>query len=108
MHFIEMSGKTLKRIVSEDEFQAIELGQIGVTDESMIRVNRQGDIEIRRHSDVGRDRRPAGRLRPSRAPGNGPRLGRLLRLRTGRRRPGQVISIVTAGWPPRQARRRTG
>ena len=26
MHFIEMSGKTLKRIVSEDELQAIELG----------------------------------------------------------------------------------
>ena len=50
MHFIEMSGKTLKRIVSEDELQAIELGQIGVTDDSMIRVNRQGDIEIRRHS----------------------------------------------------------
>ena len=30
MHFIEMSGKTLKRIVSEDEFQTIELGHIGV------------------------------------------------------------------------------
>jgi hypothetical protein len=50
MHFIEMSGKTLKRIVSEDEFQAVELGQIGVSDESMIRVNRQGDIEIRRQN----------------------------------------------------------
>jgi hypothetical protein len=50
MHFIEMSGRTLKRIVSEDELQTIELGEIGVTDESMIRVNRQGDIEIRRHS----------------------------------------------------------
>ena len=90
MHFIEMSGKTLKRIVSEDELQAIELGQIGVTDESMIRVNRQGDIEIRRHEHVGRDRRPAGRFRPSRPPGNGPRMGRLLRLRPGRRRPGHV------------------
>jgi hypothetical protein len=50
MHFIEMSGKTLKRIISEDELQAMELLHIGVTDESMIRVNRQGDIEIRRHS----------------------------------------------------------
>lgn len=50
MHFIEMSGKTLKQIVSEDELQAIELGDMGVTDESMIRVNRQGDIEIRRQN----------------------------------------------------------
>ena len=50
MHFIEMSGKALKRLVSEDELQAVELGQIGVTDESMIRVNRQGDIEFRRQN----------------------------------------------------------
>ena len=50
MHFIEMSGRTLKQIVSEDELQAIELGDLGVTDASMIRVNRQGDIEIRRQN----------------------------------------------------------
>jgi hypothetical protein len=50
MQFIEMSGKALKRIVSEDELQTTELGDIGVTDESMIRVNRQGDIEIRRQN----------------------------------------------------------
>jgi hypothetical protein len=48
MQFIEMSGKILKRIVSEDELQAHELAQVGVGDESMIRVNRQGDIELRR------------------------------------------------------------
>ena len=50
MQFIEMTGKTLKQIVSEDELQAHELAQIGVQDESMIRINRQGDIEIRRHN----------------------------------------------------------
>ena len=48
MQFIEMSGKVFKRIVSEDELQADELKRIGVTDESMIRINRQGDIELRR------------------------------------------------------------
>jgi hypothetical protein len=48
MQFIEMSGKTLKRLVSENELQMHELDEIGVTDESMIRVNRQGDIEFRR------------------------------------------------------------
>ncbi len=50
MHFIEMSGKVLRRIVSEDEFQTAELEHIGVTEDSMIRVNRQGDIEIRRQN----------------------------------------------------------
>jgi hypothetical protein len=48
MQFIEMSGKTLKQIVSEDELQAHELAHAGVGDESMVRVNRQGDIELRR------------------------------------------------------------
>jgi hypothetical protein len=48
MQFIEMSGKTLRRLVSKDELQIHELDAIGVTDESMIRVNRQGDIEFRR------------------------------------------------------------
>jgi hypothetical protein len=48
MQFIEISGKTFRRIVSEDELQAHELDQLGVTDESVIRINRQGDIEIRR------------------------------------------------------------
>ncbi len=48
MQFIELSGRILKQIVNEDEIQADELAHIGVTDESMIRVNRQGDIELRR------------------------------------------------------------
>ena len=50
MQFIELSGKTLKQIISEDELQMDDLLQIGVHDESFIRINRQGDIEIRRHS----------------------------------------------------------
>lgn len=48
MQFIEMSGKTLKQIVSDDELQADELNQIGITDDTVVRVNRQGDIEARR------------------------------------------------------------
>jgi hypothetical protein len=48
MQFIEMSGRVLKRIVSEDEFEAHELQRIGVTDDSIVRINRQGDIELRR------------------------------------------------------------
>lgn len=48
MQFIEMSGKMLQRVVSDDEFSPEQLAKIGLSDESVVRVNRQGDIEIRR------------------------------------------------------------
>jgi hypothetical protein len=48
MKFIELSGKTLQRITSDDELHPNELVRLGVTDESVVRVNLQGDIELRR------------------------------------------------------------
>ncbi len=48
MEFIELSGKTLQRIISDDELHPDELAELGVTDESVVRINRQGDIELRR------------------------------------------------------------
>ena len=48
MKFIEMSGKTLLRVVREEGPSPEELATVGVTEESIVRVNRQGDIEIRR------------------------------------------------------------
>ena len=48
MKFVELSGKTLQRIVSDDELHPDELARLGLNDESIVRVNRQGDIEIRR------------------------------------------------------------
>jgi hypothetical protein len=48
MQFIELSGKTLRRILSDDELHPDELAALGVTDESVLRINRQGDIEFRR------------------------------------------------------------
>jgi hypothetical protein len=48
MQFIEMSGKTLQRIISDDELHPHELDELGVTDDSVVRINRQGDIELRR------------------------------------------------------------
>ena len=48
MKFVELSGKTLQRIVSDDELHPDELTRLGINDESIVRVNRQGDIEIRR------------------------------------------------------------
>ena len=46
--FIEMSGKTLLRVVNEQEVPLDALHQLGVTDDSIVRVNVQGDIELRR------------------------------------------------------------
>jgi len=48
MKFIEMTGRALKRLVAEDELHAGDLETEGVTDETIVRVNQQGDIEVRR------------------------------------------------------------
>ena len=48
MKFIEMSGEVLLQVVSHDEFSPEELADAGVTNQSVVRINRQGDIEIRR------------------------------------------------------------
>lgn len=50
MQFIEMSGKTLRHVLHHDEMPAGGLEQVGLTDESVVRINRQGDIELRRPS----------------------------------------------------------
>ena len=46
--FIELSGKTLLCILTEDEPNPHDLAEVGVNDQSILRVNRQGDIELRR------------------------------------------------------------
>jgi hypothetical protein len=46
--FIELSGKTLLRILTDNEPDPRELAEVGVEDQSILRVNRQGDIELRR------------------------------------------------------------
>jgi hypothetical protein len=50
MQFIEMSGKVLLQILEKDGPTPEELTAAGVTDDSLIRINRQGDIEIRRRN----------------------------------------------------------
>jgi hypothetical protein len=50
MEFIEMTGKTLWRVVDHDE-EALtrdDLRAAGVRDDSVVRVNRQGDLELRK------------------------------------------------------------
>lgn len=46
--FIEMSGKTLLRVIKDEEMQGEALHRLGVNDDSILRVNAQGDIELRR------------------------------------------------------------
>ena len=48
MQFIEMTGNMLMRVVADDEMSPDELAQIGVTEDTVVRINLQGDIEVRR------------------------------------------------------------
>jgi hypothetical protein len=48
MKFVELTGRTLARIVREDEIPGTDLSSVGVLDDSVVRINEQGDIELRR------------------------------------------------------------
>ena len=48
MQFIELAGKTLLEMQGVDGLSVADLKKLGMTDESVVRINRQGDIELRR------------------------------------------------------------
>lgn len=48
MAFIEMTGATLDRVIKDDELHHFNLEEAGVKEDTIVRVNRQGDIEVRR------------------------------------------------------------
>jgi hypothetical protein len=48
MKFIEMTGKTLGTILTKDELRPHDLASVGVCDDTIVRVNEHGDIEVRR------------------------------------------------------------
>ncbi len=48
MKFIEMNGKTLMSMLEPSEVSPDELRQAGLTDTCLVRINQQGDIEVRR------------------------------------------------------------
>ena len=50
MKFIEMTGATFREFVHPDEMEEGDLNAVGVNDRSLLRVNEQGDVEIRRPS----------------------------------------------------------
>ncbi len=48
MQFIEFTGANLLKIVNEGELSPDDLKAAGVTPQSLVRINRQGDIELRK------------------------------------------------------------
>ena len=48
MQFIELTGGQLMQLITDGELTEAELKSAGVNDQTIVRVNQQGDIEIRR------------------------------------------------------------
>jgi hypothetical protein len=48
MQFIEMTGRTLLKVIDTKEVDPAQLKAAGVNDDSLVRVNLQGDIELRK------------------------------------------------------------
>ncbi|WP_146533463.1 hypothetical protein [Rubripirellula reticaptiva] len=47
LHFIELTGKTLLDLVNEGEIDLGELHEAGVCGDSILRINKHGEIELR-------------------------------------------------------------
>jgi len=48
VQFIETTGKKLLEVVQDDAAQLASLKKAGIQDDTIVRVNQQGDIEVRR------------------------------------------------------------
>ena len=48
MKFIEMRGEQIMHLLGPDEIRPEDLRDAGLTDKCLVRVNLQGDIEVRR------------------------------------------------------------
>ena len=48
MKFIELTCASLDKIIDDGELYSSDLKNAGVTDMSIVRINQQGDIEVRR------------------------------------------------------------
>ena len=48
MKFIEMTGSQLMSVLASDEVTPEELQAAGLTEKCLVRINQQGDIEVRR------------------------------------------------------------
>ena len=48
MKFIEMTGSILAEVVDVSEGDLVDLHDAGIDDDTIVRVNEQGDVEVRR------------------------------------------------------------
>ena len=48
MKFIELTGESLDQIVDDGELHVSDLKNAGVSNSTIVRINQQGDIEVRR------------------------------------------------------------
>ena len=48
MRFVEMTGNTLMQVVTEHDLPPQDLLRAGVTPHAIVRINEQGDIELRK------------------------------------------------------------
>lgn len=48
MKFVEMTGKTLLQIMTADEFSISNVKEARIEEDTILRVNEHGDIEVRR------------------------------------------------------------
>jgi hypothetical protein len=48
MKFIEITGRQLRGIVNDGEFTLADLSAAAISDDTILRVNEQGDLEVRR------------------------------------------------------------
>ena len=48
MKFIEMNGRVLTEVLDSRAGDIVDLHEAGIDDETIVRVNQQGDIEVRR------------------------------------------------------------
>lgn len=62
MKFIEMTGVTLEKVINDGELHSADLTGAGVKNDSIVRVNQQGDIEVRWCPQMGCDRWTAGKF----------------------------------------------
>lgn len=51
MQFIELTGKTLLDVINEGEIDMRQLRQAGVNGDSILRINKFGEIELRNTSE---------------------------------------------------------
>jgi hypothetical protein len=48
MKFIEMTGRVFTEVVNTHDEKVVDLHEAGIDDDTIVRVNQHGDIEVRR------------------------------------------------------------